>query len=337
MHLPSLLAERRLLPDSFIRWGIRQQLKAHSKELLKNPKADSRWIEELSRGPIAVATQTSKEQHYEVPTDYFLTVLGPHLKYSACLWESGQSDLAAAEQAMLSLSAQRAQLTDGQSILELGCGWGSFSLWMAEQYPNSQITAMSHSTTQKAYIDSQAAKRGLTNLEVLTCDINHFNTHTSYDRIVSIEMFEHLRNHRALFDQLASWLKPDGKLFVHIFTHFRSTYLFEVEHERDWMAEHFFTGGMMPSVELLPLCAEAFIEDERWAINGRHYSQTLEAWLKKQDAAETTVLHLFKETYGKDARLWLQRWRIFYLACSELFAYQSGNEWAVTHYLFSKK
>lgn len=332
-----MLAERRWLPDSLIRWGIRQQLKAHSEQLSKNPKADSAWIEELSQGPIAVATQTSKEQHYEVPTDYFLTVLGPHLKYSACLWEANVTDLAEAEQAMLSLSAQRAQLADGQTILELGCGWGSFSLWMAEQFPNSQITAMSHSETQKAHIDAEAKRRGLSNLLVITCDINHFSAQMDYDRIVSIEMFEHLRNHRALFDQLAGWLKPEGKLFVHIFTHFHSTYLFEVEHERDWMAEHFFTGGIMPSVDLLPLSAQTLVEDQRWTVNGKHYSQTLEAWLKKQDDAESTLLPLFKKTYGKDAPLWLQRWRIFYLACSELFAYRSGSEWAVTHYLFSKK
>ena len=337
MHLPSMLAERRWLPDSLIRWGIRQQLKAHSERLLNDPKADAAWIEELGQGPIAVTTQTSKEQHYEVPTDYFLTVLGPHLKYSACLWEPNTKNLAEAEQAMLSLSAERAQLANGQSILELGCGWGSFSLWMAKQYPKSQITAMSHSKTQKAHIDAEAKKRGLSNLEVITCDINHFSTNTRYDRIVSIEMFEHLRNHRALFDHLADWLKADGKLFVHIFTHFRSTYLFDVEHKRDWMAEHFFTGGMMPSVELLPLSAETLVEDQRWTVNGKHYSKTLEAWLKKQDAAESTIHPLFAKTYGKDAQLWLQRWRIFYLACSELFAYQSGNEWAVTHYLFSKK
>ena len=337
MHLPSMLAERRWLPDSLIRWGIRQQLKAHSERLLNDPKADAAWIEELGQGPIAVATQTSKEQHYEVPTDYFLNVLGPHLKYSACLWEPDTKNLAEAEQAMLSLSAKRAQLADGQSVLELGCGWGSFSLWMAKQYPKSQITAMSHSKTQKAHIDIEAEKRGLSNLQVITCDINQFSTNTRYDRIVSIEMFEHLRNHRALFDHLADWLKPDGKVFVHIFTHFRSTYLFDVNHERDWMAEHFFTGGMMPSVELLPLSALTLVEDQRWTVDGKHYSKTLEAWLKKQDAAESTIYPLFEKTYGKDAQLWLQRWRIFYLACSELFAYRSGNEWAVTHYLFSKK
>lgn len=337
MHLPSILAERRLLPDFLIRWGIRNQLKQHSLLLSQNPKLDESWIEQLSKGPIAEYTETSKEQHYEIPTDYFKTVLGKHLKYSSCYWDESTTTLEMAEVNMLSLSCEHAHLENGQNILELGCGWGSFSLWMAEHYPESTITAMSHSKTQKAYIDSEIERRGLSNLKVITSDINNFDTSERFDRIVSIEMFEHLRNHSLLFEGLNAWLKDDGLIFIHIFAHHKESYLFEVEHDRDWMAEYFFTGGMMPSINLLPKTAKGFKELNRWEINGTHYSKTLEAWLSKQDENESIIMNYFMDTYGKDAKLWIQRWRIFYLACSELFAYNKGKEWPVMHYLFAKK
>lgn len=337
MHLPSFLAERRLLPDSLIRWGIRNQLKQHSLFLANNPKSDQSWIEELSKGPIAVCTDTSKQQHYEVPTEYFKSVLGSHLKYSSCFWDEVTTSLEMAEGNMLRLSCEHAELENGQNILELGCGWGSLSLWMAEHYPESTITAMSHSKTQKAYIDSESKRRGLDNLKVITSDINDFYTSKRFDRIVSVEMFEHLRNHSLLFDRLNSWLEDDGRIFIHIFAHHKECYLFEVEHERDWMAEHFFTGGMMPSINYLPSAAKPFKELNRWEINGAHYSKTLEAWLLKQDQEERTILKHFLNTYGKDSKLWVQRWRIFYLACSELFAYNGGKEWPVMHYLFAKR
>lgn len=337
MHLPSILAERRLLPDFLIRWGIRNQLKQHSLLLSQNPKLDESWIEQLSKGPIAECTETSKEQHYEIPTDYFKTVLGKHLKYSSCYWDESTTTLEMAEVNMLSLSCEHAHLENGQNILELGCGWGSFSLWMAEHYPESTITAMSHSKTQKAYIDSEIERRGLSNLKVITSDINNFDTSERFDRIVSIEMFEHLRNHSLLFEGLNAWLKDDGLIFIHIFAHHKESYLFEVEHDRDWMAEYFFTGGMMPSIDLLPKTAKGFKELNRWEINGAHYSKTLEAWLSKQDENESIIMNYFMDTYGKDAKLWIQRWRIFYLACSELFAYNKGKEWPVMHYLFAKK
>jgi cyclopropane-fatty-acyl-phospholipid synthase len=337
MHLPSILAERRLLPDFLIRWGIRNQLKQHSLLLSQNPKLDESWIEQLSKGPIAEYTETSKEQHYEIPTDYFKTVLGKHLKYSSCYWDESTTTLEMAEVNMLSLSCEHAHLENGQNILELGCGWGSFSLWMAEHYPESTITAMSHSKTQKAYIDSEIERRGLSNLKVITSDINNFDASERFDRIVSIEMFEHLRNHSLLFEGLNAWLKDDGLIFIHIFAHHKESYLFEVEHDRDWMAEYFFTGGMMPSINLLPKTAKGFKELNRWEINGTHYSKTLEAWLSKQDENESIIMNYFMDTYGKDAKLWIQRWRIFYLACSELFAYNKGKEWPVMHYLFAKK
>ena len=337
MHLPSFLAERRLLPDSLIRWGIRNQLKQHSLFLANNPKSDQSWIEELSKGPIAECTDTSKEQHYEVPTEYFKSVLGSRLKYSSCFWDEATTSLEMAEANMLRLSCEHAELENGQSVLELGCGWGSLSLWMAEHYPESSITAMSHSKTQKAYIDSESKRRGLDNLKVITSDINDFDTSKRFDRIVSVEMFEHLRNHSLLFDRLNTWLKDDGRIFIHVFAHHKESYLFEVEHERDWMAEHFFTGGMMPSINYLPSAAKPFKELTRWEINGAHYSKTLEAWLLKQDQAERIILKHFLNTYGKDSKLWIQRWRIFYLACSELFAYNGGKEWPVMHYLFAKR
>ena len=336
MHLPTLLAERRLIPDSLIRWGIQKQLKQHSLLLANNPKSDFSWIEELSTRSIAECTNSSKEQHYEVPTEYFKTVLGNHLKYSSCYWDESTTSLELAEANMLRLSCEHAQLENGQTILELGCGWGSLSIWMAEHYPQSSITAMSHSKTQKAYIASEIRLRGLNNLKVITSDINNFKPSMQFDRIVSVEMLEHLRNHSLLFERLNNWLNDNGRIFIHIFAHRKESYLFEVESERDWMAEHFFTGGMMPSINLLPRAAKQFKELNRWEINGVHYSKTLEAWLSKQDHQEDKVKEQFLKTYGKDAKLWFQRWRIFYLACSELFAYNRGHEWLVVHYLFTK-
>lgn len=337
MDLASTLAERRLLPDSLIRYGIRKQLATHSQWLEKNPRSTESWIEALNNRPIAESIEKSKEQHYEVPTEYFQLALGTHLKYSCCLWNEGVRSLTDAEAASLKLTCERAQVKDGQSILELGCGWGSLSLWMAEHYPRSTITAMSHSKTQKAWIEAQAKSRNLGNLTVITSDINDFKTEQRFDRILSLEMFEHLRNHQKIFEALNTWLKADGKVFIHVFVHKKETYLFEVEHKRDWMAKYFFTGGIMPSLDLLPKSASAFTEEERWLVNGNHYSKTLEAWLEKQDANERQILKHFKATYGKDAPLWIQRWRIFYMACSELFAFKDGNEWFVTHYRFSKQ
>ena len=337
MDLASTLAERRLLPDSLIRYGIRKQLTAHSQWLKENPRPSKDWIAMLNHRPIAESIERSKEQHYEVPTDYFKLALGPHLKYSCCFWGEEIKSLAEAEAASLKLTCERAQLANGQAILELGCGWGSLSLWMAEHYPDSTITAMSHSKTQKAWIDAQAKLRKLSNLKVVTSDINDFQPEQTFDRILSLEMFEHLRNHQKIFEALNTWLKADGKVFIHVFVHKQESYLFEVEHKRDWMAKYFFTGGMMPAIDLLPKSAKAFTEEERWLVNGNHYSKTLEAWLEKQDANEIKIRSHFKSTYGKDANLWIQRWRIFYMACSELFAFEDGTEWFVTHYRFSKK
>jgi len=337
MNIAIKLAERGLLNDSLIRKGIHKLLRERLHELEAEPKTTDEWVATLSKRPIAEQTKTANEQHYEVPSPYFKKVLGPHMKYSCGYWAEGETQLEASEAAMLALSCERAELGDGQRILELGCGWGSLSLWMAAHYPSSQIVAVSNSHSQKAYIDSQAQARGLSNLSVVTCDINTFTPEGLFDRIVSVEMFEHVRNHRQLFQRVADWLSPSGKVFLHVFAHRTHCYLFEPRSAKDWMSKYFFSGGIMPSADLLPAAAQGILQEEtRWVVNGVHYSKTLEAWLRLQDNDQAAVLKLFRECYGKEAKLWLQRWRIFYMACSELFAYRGGDEWCVMHYRLSK-
>jgi len=337
MSIAIKLAERGLVSDSLIRNGIRRLLAERLRATEKADKSDADWIQTLEQTPLAVDTDAANEQHYEIPADYFRAVLGPHLKYSCGYWPDGCEALDDAEAAMLQLTCERAELADGQQILELGCGWGSLSLWMAEHYPKSSIVAVSNSKSQRAYIESQAAGRGLGNLKVVTCDINAFQPDARFDRVVSVEMFEHVRNHRQLLGRIGEWLREGGKLFVHIFTHCKHTYLFEAQSSKDWMSRFFFTGGIMPSVELLPLAATDLKEESRWSVNGAHYSRTLEAWLARQDAQAELVLEVFRQCYGAgQAKLWAQRWRIFYMACSELFAYNDGREWPVTHYRFVK-
>ena len=338
MDLAIKLAENGLIPDSFIRGGIRKLLRERLANLSANQKTAQDWIKELEVRPLAESTEEANEQHYEIPADYFRTVLGTNLKYSCGYWRDGETSLEASEAAMLKLSCERADLKNGHSILELGCGWGSLSLWMAEHYPESQITGVSNSHSQREYVESQAKARGLTNLRIITCDINKFQPESRFNRIVSVEMFEHVRNHRKLFSQINDWLQPNGKLFVHVFSHYKQAYLFEIESAKDWMSRYFFTGGVMPSADLLPTAAQGILKmDQQWEVNGKHYSKTLEAWLEKQDKAKDKVLDTFRETYGKrEARVWSQRWRIFYMACSELFAYHNGKEWPVMHYRFHK-
>ena len=331
------LAERGILSDTFIRNGIRRLLTERLADIRKDSRSAEDWIHELERRPLAENTDAANEQHYEIPSAYFQTVLGPHLKYSSAYWPEGVDTLDAAEAAMLQLTCERAALADGQQVLELGCGWGSLSLWMAERYPQSRITAVSNSRSQRAFIEARASERGLTNLTVLTCDINELDPGTGFDRVVSVEMFEHVRNHRQLFHRIHDWLNPTGKVFVHIFAHRAHAYLFEVKSAKDWMSKHFFTGGIMPSADLLPTAAEAFTVEASWPVNGTHYSRTLEAWLHNQDAARDAVMPTFRKCYASDAKLWFQRWRIFYLACSELFAFDHGEEWMVMHYRFGRR
>ena len=336
------MAERRILPDTLIRFGIRRLLgKRLENEYASLPEqVEARKVLLMNRyaeGPIAVDQQAANEQHYEVPGAFYEQVLGPWLKYSSGYWPDGVDDLATAESAMLGLTCERAELKDGQKVLELGCGWGSLSLWMAQHYPNSQITSVSNSASQRDFIMARAAERGLDNLTVITADAAAFTPPGRYDRVVSVEMFEHMRNHRALMHRIQDWLLPGGKLFVHIFCHREVFYPFEVEGEANWMGRMFFTGGVMPSFDLLPRCQDKLTLEASWQVNGNHYARSLEAWLQLTDANEKTVLPVLEETYGKgQGRIWLQRWRMFFMACAELFAYRGGEEWFVGHYLFAR-
>ena len=332
------LAERRLLPDSLIRYGIRKLVRQRLEQEQRDLPTRKRDLLDLLRlSPLAVETAAANEQHYELPPEFFKIALGQHLKYSCCFWPEDTRTLDQSEKAALDQIAERAQLADGQRILELGCGWGSFSLWAAAQFPNSRITAVSNSSGQRGFIEEQARQRGIRNLEVITCDINKFDTTSTFDRIVSVEMFEHLRNYQTLFAKIADWLVPGGKLFVHVFTHKDVAYLFEDKEQDDWMSRYFFTGGIMPSRDLLPQFAGSLTLAEQWHLSGIHYQKTAEAWLENMDRNRPQVLDVFERCYGKrDAKLWEQRWRIFMMSCAELFGFRNGEEWGVSHYLFQR-
>lgn len=337
------LLEKNKIPDALIRTGIRNLLKQRLKDERKgNVEAQQAHlmalIEELKATPtIAINTQEANEQHYEVPTEFYKYCLGKHLKYSSGYWKPGVTDIDTSEKAMLELTCQRAELQNGQQVLELGCGWGSLSLFMAAKYPQSTFTVVSNSRTQKQYIDEQAKLRGISNLTVITNNINDFKLNQTFDRIVSVEMFEHMRNYKMLMQLVAGLLKADGKLFVHIFTHKEYAYKFEVLDETDWMSKYFFTGGIMPSDDLLLYFNEHLSIEQHWHVSGLHYSKTSEAWLQNMDKHKAKIMPLFENTYGKDQAVkWWVYWRIFYMACAELWAYNGGEEWIVSHYLFKK-
>lgn len=342
------LCERGLIPDPLTRYGMRKLME---KRLVDEANGDGElrsrrfntFLAELKAAPIAIETKAANEQHYEVPAAFFHKHLGPQLKYSCCLYPTGNESLAEAEEHMLKLYAERAGLKDGMRILDVGCGWGSLSTWLARQYPNSQIVGLSNSNGQREFIQARARERGLGNLTIYTGNIVSFDFSAEqlgagFDRVMSIEMFEHMKNYGLLLEKISRWMKADAKLFVHIFVHKLLAYHFEDKEQDDWMSRYFFTGGTMPSENLLLHFQDHVKIETQWWVDGRHYEKTSNHWLAGLDANKAECMEILKKGYGeKEALLWFNRWRMFYLAVAEFFGYAEGNEWGVGHYLFSKR
>ncbi len=335
--------EQGLVPDRVVRLGIRRLLKdrlaeMHADDAEAAGEAGQAFIESMRRAPIAPVPEKANEQHYEVPARFFDGVLGPHRKYSSCHWGEGVETLAQAEAAALRITCERARLRDGQDVLELGCGWGSLSLWMAENYPASRITAVSNSHSQRHRIEARARARGLANLSVVTCDVNELDAGAGrFDRVVSVEMFEHLRNWPHAFARVARWLKDDGRFFMHVFAHRGAPYAFVERDETDWMSRHFFSGGMMPGDDLALSFQDDLRLERRWRWAGTHYQKTAEAWLRNMDGARDALMPVMASTYGTEADVWWQRWRLFFMSVAELFGHDGGQRWWVSHYLFAKR
>jgi cyclopropane-fatty-acyl-phospholipid synthase len=338
--------EKGWLPDTAIRMGIRrlcrQRLDSLNQGSLElNQKEASHYVAALKSSALAVHTREANEQHYEVPAEFFELVLGRHRKYSSGYWTDDCRDLSDAEELALTVSIARAEIVDGMQILELGCGWGSLTLAMASRFPNSKIVALSNSASQRESIENRAESRGLKNIHVITRNIaevdNLAQEFGHFDRVVSIEMFEHLRNYELLFKKVSDWLKPSGKLFTHVFSHKSFSYFFDTEGEDNWMGKYFFTGGQMPAHELFAHFQRDLTLEQQWAWDGTHYARTSEAWLDNMDQNHDQIMGIFRSVYGEQASVWFQRWRVFFMSCAELFNYDQGREWGVSHYLFSKK
>ncbi len=342
------LAEHGKLPDAVVRWGIRILLRQRLREEQRanwvgcsdDPRAGfSRLLHELENGPIAIHPQKANEQHYELPPEFFARVLGPYLKYSCCYWPPSVRALAAAEEAMLELTAQRAELQDGQRVLDLGSGWGSLTLWAARRYPKSEFYAVSNSRRQSEFIARRARELQLKNVWPVVADVSaDFSPETTFHRVISIEMFEHLRNHSEMLRRIAGWLEPEGKLFVHVFVHRAYAYVYCPDGATNWMARHFFTGGMMPSDDLLLRFQRHVVLRQHWRLNGVHYQRTASAWRSQLEKNKSDVLPILAQTYtASSASLWFHRWRLFFLACEEMFGFRRGREWWVSHYLFDRR
>lgn len=332
------LAENGWLPYWLIRFGIRQRVaRKLQSEAKRDPDERHAFIQSLGQSPIARDTDKANEQHYELPAVFFQLVLGKRLKYSCAFWPDACSGLNEAEEHALKQIEERAQLEDGQDVLDMGCGWGSFSLWAAPRYPRSSFLAVSNSRSQASFIRNQARLLGLRNLEVITKDMNLFQPSYSFDRIVSVEMLEHMRNYDKLFERIAGWLAEDGRLFVHVFSHRQYTYPYEAEDASEWMARYFFTGGIMPSHQLLPSFDKHLETEMQWQLDGQHYQKTAEAWLENFNRNEKEIQAVLQPVYGEQTKQWMWRWRLFLLACSELFGYKDGKEWGVSHYRIRKR
>jgi cyclopropane-fatty-acyl-phospholipid synthase len=334
--------EQGLVPDRVVRLGIQRLLRARLAELRDGDAAATAALAEsfvagMREAPIALLPEKANEQHYELPAAFFAAVLGPRRKYSSCWWPDAAATLEDAEAAALEATCERAGLADGQRVLELGCGWGSLTLWMAERHPASRITAISNSHSQRAFIEAEAARRGLANVEVLTRDMNGFDTAERFDRIVSVEMFEHLRNWPRAFANVARWLAPQGRFFLHVFAHRGAPYPFVERDASDWMSRHFFSGGQMPSDDLALRFQDDLRLRERWRWDGTHYQRTAEAWLRNMDRGRAGLMPLFATVYGADADVWWMRWRLFFLSVAELFGHAGGQQWWVSHYLFERR